>query len=194
MEYGDDRAGGPMKAVLIAAFAELLLLTCVSALLRAGVAQRRARLLLIVFVSVLPVLLSVHLLTPPGLGFLGAGLVTPIAWVDLAFAVFLYSAGFFGGILQLYNLADRGFSLRILIDILEAPAKAMTLDDVMKGYSAGRGIGWMYAKRLQDLQRAGLARVEGERLALTPKGLRVAKIFTRLQEFARVAPAARDGG
>ena len=182
-----------MKAVLVAAFAELLLLTCVSVLLRAGATQRRARLLFIVFVAVLPVLLSVHLLTPPDLGFLGAGLVTPIAWVDLAFALFLYSVGFFGGILQLYNLADRGLSLRILIDILETPSKAMTLDDVMKGYSGGRGIGWMYAKRLRDLQSAGLARVEGENLALTPKGRRVAKLFTRLQELARVAPAAREG-
>jgi hypothetical protein len=35
--------------------------------------------------------------------------------------------------------------------------------------------------------------VEGESLALTPKGRRVAKLFTRLQEFARVAPAAREG-
>ena len=193
MESGDDRARRPMKAVLVAAFAELLLLICVSVLLRAGVTQRRARLLLIVFVAVLPVPLSVHLLTPPGLGFLGAGLVTPIAWVDLAFALFLYSVGFFGGILQLYNLADRGLSLRILIDILETPAQAMTLDDVMKGYSAGRGIGWMYAKRLRDLQSAGLARVEGESLALTPKGRRVAKLFAWLQELARVAPAAREG-
>jgi hypothetical protein len=67
------------------------------------------------------------------------------------------------------------------------------VDDVMKGYGAGRGIGWMYAKRLRDLQSAGLARVEGESLALTPKGLRVAKLFARLQEFARVAPASREG-
>lgn len=193
MEYGDDRAGRPMKAVLLAAFAGLLLLTCVSALLRAGRTQRRARLLLIVFAAVLPVLLSVHLLTPPDLGFLGAGLVTPIAWIDLAFAIFLYGAGFFGGILQLYNLADRGFSLRILIDILETPSKAMTLDDVMKGYSGGRGISWMYAKRLQDMQSAGLARVEGDCLALAPKGQRVAKLFVELQDFARV-PATAGGG
>jgi hypothetical protein len=115
-----------------------------------------------------------------------------MSWVDLAFAVFLYSVGFFGGILQLYNLADRGFSLRILIDILEAPSQSLSLDDVMRSYSAGRGIDWMYAKRLEDMQSAGLAKVEGECLVLTPKGQRVAKLFTWLQEFARVAPTAGE--
>jgi hypothetical protein len=181
-----------MKAILLAALAELLLFACVSASLRSGVTARRARAMLIAFLSVLPVLVAVHLLTPPDLGFLPAELAMPIAWADMAFAVFLYSAGFFGGILQLYNLADRGFSLRILIDILEAPSQVMSLDDVMQSYSAGRGIAWMYAKRLEDMQSAGLAKVEGESLVLTPKGQRVAKLFMWLQQFARVAPTADE--
>jgi hypothetical protein len=181
-----------MKAIFLAALAELLLFVGVSACLQSGITKQRAKLMLIAFLCVLPVLLVVHLLTPPDLGFLSAELVMPIAGVDLAFAVFLYGVGFFGGILQLYNLADRGFSLRILIDILEVPSQAMTLDDVMHGYSAGRGIAWMYAKRLEDMQSAGLARVEGASLVLTPKGQRVAKLFTWLQEFARVAPTAGE--
>jgi hypothetical protein len=181
-----------MKAILVATMAELLLFAGLSLWLRSGVTHRRARLMLIVFMSVLPGLLAVQLLTPPDLGFLSAELVMPIAWVDIAFSVFLYSVGFFGGILQLYNLADRGFSLRILIDILEAPSQAMNLDDVMQGYSAGRGIAWMYAKRLNDMQSAGLAMVDGECLVLTPKGRRVAMLFTWLQEFARITPKIGD--
>jgi hypothetical protein len=180
-----------MKAILLAALAELLLFACVSVSLRSDV-TRRARSMLIAFLSVLPVLLGLHLLTPPDLGFLPAELVMPIAWVDTAFAVFLYSVGFFGGILQLYNLADRGFSLRILIDILESPLQVMSLDDVMQGYSASRGIAWMYAKRLEGMQRAGLAKVEDQSLVLTPKGQRVAKLFTWLQDFARVVPTASE--
>jgi hypothetical protein len=181
-----------MKAILLAALAGLLLFACVSACLRSGVTQRRARLMLIAFLSVLPVLMAVHLLTPPDLGFLPASLMMPVTWVDIVFAVFLYSVSFFGGILQLYNLADRGFSLRILIDILEAPSQAMRLDDVMHGYSTGRGIAWMYAKRLENMQSAGLTKVEGDSLVLTPKGKRVAKLFARLLEFARVAPTASE--
>jgi hypothetical protein len=192
MELSDDRARRSMKAILLAALAGLLLFVCVSAFLRSGITRRRAGSMLIAFLFVLPVLLVVHLLTPPDLGFLPAELVMPITWVDIAFAVFLYSVGFFGGILQLYNLADRGFSLRILIDILEAPLGAMRLDDVMQGYSAGRGIAWMYAKRLEDMQSAGLAKVEGASLVLTPKGQRVAQLFTWLQEFARAAPSADE--
>jgi superfamily II helicase len=68
----------------------------------------------------------------------------------------------------------------------------MRLDDVMQGYSAGRGIAWMYAKRLEDMQSAGLVKLEGESLILTPKGQRVAKLFARLQEFARVTPSASE--
>jgi hypothetical protein len=181
-----------MKAILLAALAESLLFVVVSASLRSGVTERRAKLMLIAFLCVLPALLALHLLTPPDLGFLGAGMVMPVAWIDITFAVFLYAVGFFGGILQLYNLADRGFSLRILIDFLEAPAQVMSTGDVMKGYSAGRGIAWMYAKRLEHMQSAGLAKIEGDCLVLTPKGQRMAKLLAWLQEFAHVAPRAGD--
>jgi hypothetical protein len=44
----------------------------------------------------------------------------------------------------------------------------------------------------EDMQSAGLAKVEGESLVLTPKGQRVARLFTWLQEFARVAPATSE--
>jgi hypothetical protein len=177
MESSDDRARRSMKAILLAALAELLLFACVSAFLRSGATGRRARSMLIAFLSLLPV---------------PAELVMPIASIDIVFAMFLYSVGFFGGILQLYNLADRGFSLRILIDILEAPSQGIRLDDLMQGYSAGRGIAWMYARRLEDMQRAGLAKLEGESLVLTPKGQRVAKLFMSLQQFARIAPTADE--
>ncbi|SRR6266511_3027488 len=179
-----------MKPILLATLAELSLFVLVSACWRYGLTRRRAGSMFVAFLGVLPVLLAIALLTPPNLGFLGPELVAPIGWIDVAFALFLYAVGFFGGILQLYNLADRGFSLRILIDALEAPGQATSLDRIMSGYGAGRGIGWMYAKRLEGIENAGLARVEGDFLVLTPKGRRVAKLFTWLQEFARVAPTA----
>jgi hypothetical protein len=190
MEQNDDRARRPMKAILVGAVAESLLFVVVSVCLRSGMIERRARLMVSAFLCVLPVLVAIHLLTPPDLSFLGAELVMPVAWVDMAFAVFLYTVGFFGGVLQLYNLCDRGFSLRILIDIREAPRREMRLDEVMTGYGAGRGIAWMYAKRLNGMQSAGLARLEGEELVLTSKGQRLAQWFEALQEFARMTPRA----
>jgi hypothetical protein len=77
-----------MKAILIAALAELVLFACVSALLRWDVTWQRARSMLIAFLSLLPALLAVHLLTRWDLGFLPAELVMPIAWIDLAFGCF----------------------------------------------------------------------------------------------------------
>jgi hypothetical protein len=179
-----------MKAIVAATFAEVLLLVLVSVGLRLGFTERRARMMLGAFAGVLPVLVAIHFFTPPNLGFLSDELVVPIKWVDLAFALFLYAAGFFGGVLQLYNLADRGLSVRILIDILESPAQARSLDEVMVGYGDGRGIAWMYAKRLEDMERAGLTTVAGEDLVLTPKGRRIAALFESLQQFARIAPKA----
>jgi hypothetical protein len=178
-----------MKPILVAALAELSLFVLVSACWRSGMTRPGARSMLVAFLCLLPVLLAIELLTPPDLGFLRPELVVPIGWVDVAFALFLYTVGFFGGVLQLYNLADRGFSLRILIDILEAPAQETSLDHVMNGYSAGRGIAWMYDKRLDDMQRAGLARIEDGCLLLTRKGRRLAQLFAWLQQFARAAPA-----
>jgi hypothetical protein len=48
----------------------------------------------------------------------------------------------------------------------------------------------MYAKRLEDMQSAGLAKIEEDFLVLTPKGQRVAELFASLQEFVRAAPSA----
>jgi hypothetical protein len=103
--------------------------------------------------------------------------------------LFLYTAGFFGGVLQLYNLADRGFSLRILIDILHAPSGAMRLDDVMSGYGGGRGIAWMYRKRIDGMIATGLVVADASRLLLTARGRRAAHLLSLLQDFAHVKKA-----
>jgi hypothetical protein len=174
-----------VKSIVIAALIGLILLGVVSVGLRMTTTTRRARMMLAMFLVLLPALLAVHVLTPPDLGFLPPNLVSTEAGIDLGFCLFLYITGFFGGILQLYNLADRGFSLRIMIDLLELPGNAMTADDVMAGYSAGQGIGWMYDKRIQDLERTGLVSLSGDQLVLSAEGRRVAILFAHLQRFAR---------
>jgi hypothetical protein len=136
------------------------------------------------FFIVLPLLVVSHLLTPSDLWILAPQLRIRPPALDLAFALFLYAAGFFGGILQLYNLAERGFSLRILIDVLHSPAGTMTLDQVMKHYGAGRGIAWMYDKRVADMAATGLVFLGNARLTLTRRGRRVAALFSWLQRFA----------
>jgi len=176
-----------MKPVLLALVCGVLLFAAASVAFNLSGTKRRARALLVIYLVVLALLVVLELTTPANLGILPPTLVTPLWWVDLGFAVFLFSAGFFGCVLQLYNLADRGFSLRIMIDILGSPG-GLTADEIMTGYSAGRGIPWMYQKRLDGLVATGLVRLADGQLFLTPKGERTARLFGGLQEFARVRP------
>jgi hypothetical protein len=175
-----------MKAILLALAAGALLLVVATWRLRHAPDGKGAAKLSTVFLLVLPALAVTHLITPRDLGILPAALQIPIPEIDFAFCLFLYTAGFFGGVLQLYNLAERGFSLRILIDILHAPTGTMTLDEVMDGYGAGRGIAWMYGKRIDGMRAAGLVVADEDRMVLTERGRRAARLFWRLQDFARV--------
>jgi hypothetical protein len=179
-----------MKAILLALVAGLSVLAISTAIFRLSPARTSAKTLFVVFVAVLPILAALVLLTPVDLGVLPNGLSNPLTIVDLGFALFLYISGFFGGLLQLYNLADRGFSLRILIDALELQSGSTSLDQVMPGYSAGKGISWMYEKRIEGMTSTGLARIEAGRIVLTDKGWRAARLFAWLRDFTRQPPMA----
>jgi hypothetical protein len=178
-----------MKAILLALTFGALLLAWVTFEFNRDVPDNRAWRLLRAFLILLPLLVLTHTFTPAGLGFLPLSMIAPLAWVDLVFCVFLFFAGFFGGVLQLYNLADRGLSLRMLIDIIEAPDASMTAEELVTGYSAGHGIRWMYEKRLEGMQRTGVVRLVGPDVSLTPKGRKIAELFGRLQKFAGVYPS-----
>jgi|SRR6266446_2035463 len=106
--------------------------------------------------------------------------------LDIGFFLFAYSSAFFGGILQLYNLTDRGLSLRMLIDVDLSAPDGLTADEVVKSYAAGKGICWMYQKRIDDLVRLKLIEVDGDQVELTAAGKRVAARFDSLRRFLRV--------
>ena len=175
-----------MKAILLSAAAGLLLFALITVCLRALKSRNRVQLLGILFLAVLPLLICIHLTTPPDLGFLSKDAMLPTSGLDLAFATFLYFTGFCGGILQLYNLAERGLSLRMLIDILEEPSGAITLDKMMKCYSRGQGIIWMYDKRLIDMISNGLVKFSDGNVILTGRGARLAHIYSALRTIAHI--------
>ena len=180
-----------MKAILLALMAGVLLSAIGTWQLRRRPGGGAAALLR-VFFAILAALAIAHLLTSPDLGFLPHDFQIPLAVVDLVFCLFLYAAGFFGGVLQLYNLAERGFSLRILIDILHAPSGAMTRDEIFSGYGGGQGIAWMYRKRVGGMIATGLVIADAGRLLLTARGRRAAHWLSLLQDFARVKKADRQ--
>ena len=175
-----------MKAILFAAGAGLLLLTLATMCLRQSRSPNRARMLVILYLAVLGLLILAHEITPFDLGFLGKDAVVSNSNLDLLFAIALYTAGFFGGILQLYNLADRGLSLRMLIDILEDSSGEISVERMMTAYGGGQGILWMYDKRIRDMISSGLVQETRGNIILTKRGLTLARIYSVLRALAHV--------
>ena len=180
------QTGHVMKAIILASAICLVYLALVTVAFRLAASDaKRARLMTLLFLCTLPIVVLLHFLTPPDLGFIPPALVENPG-LDLGLLVFLYSSSFFGGVLQLYNLADRGFSLRIAIDISQSHVGGMTVAGVIRSYSEGKGTNWMYQKRIDDLVELRLVKIEDDRVTATPEGLQVAARFSWLRNFIRV--------
>ena len=171
-----------MKGIVLASAIMVVAFILSVLLFRLGRIERRAYALLWIFVVCALLLTWLSLVTSDDLTFLPNELLATPWWVDLLSSLVYFTAGFFGGILQLYNLADRGFSLRIMIDVLErGDQHNNSTASLFDGYSDGKGLAWMYQKRLDDLKRNGLVIVEGDTLVLTEAGRRTAIIFGRIR-------------
>ena len=67
----------------------------------------------------------------------------------------------------------RGFSLRLMTDIYLN--KSMTLDEIMLQYSDGKGINWMFKKRLKSIEKLKFINLENNNIRLTyPRGYFIA--------------------
>ena|SRR5262245_39456779 len=177
-----------MKAVCLASAMTVVLLLLVTLAFRLRPGKHRVRQMLILYLACTVALLGVWLATPDDLGVLPPSLLPTPRWFDLLLGLFFFTAAFFGGVLQLYNLADRGFSLRILIDALEDPTGTIGPDQLMSRYGGGQGIGWMYDKRVQGLLEEGFAQRRDDSLVLSAKGARVADMFIRVRRFLNLDP------
>ncbi|MBI3546725.1 MAG: hypothetical protein HY081_09080 [Gammaproteobacteria bacterium] len=144
------------------------------------------------FLFFLFLLAVIHVMTPSNLWFLPETLLERYPMIDLAYAIFIFAASFFGGWLQLYNLADRGLSLQILIDAEKNSTARIDASSVIQNYSHGKGMAWMYQKRLDDLVRLALIKVDSSRATLTEKGIRYAKIAAWLRKFFGVAQQSKN--
>jgi hypothetical protein len=120
---------------------------------------------------------SLWFVTSADLGFLAHSLRIEPPWLDLSLMLFFFSAAFFGGILQLYNLADRGLSLRILIDFAEADSRIIDIDWLVANYGGGKGLAWMYGKRITGMLETNLVERKAEMIELTSKGVRAAAVL-----------------
>ena len=177
-----------MKAIFLAAAMTIVLLLAVSFVFRGWAAVQRARQMTAIFVISFVILVGVWSVTPDNLGFLNDLLLTKPRWLDLAAMAFFFSSAFFGGVLQLYNLADRGFSLRILIDIAESETGAAGIDYIITAYGGGSGLAWMYRKRIDGLLGGRFILPAEGSLALTARGDRIAGFFLFVRQFLQQEP------
>jgi hypothetical protein len=173
-----------MKSLVLAALIMMAYVIVVIVVLRLWPGGRRAAAMTTGFLATVPIFVAVHLLSPPDLGVLPPALAEPHDSASLVFGLLVYTAGFFGGVLQIYNLAERGFSLRILIDIDENGGP-VTVDEIRKAYSRGSGLEWMYDKRIRDLLDHGLIALDGATVRVTKRGERVGAVFARLRTMLR---------
>lgn len=174
-----------MKAILLAVGMTLLVTLILTALFR-NISETRARNATILYFVAAVCLALLWDWTPPNLGFLPSGLVAEPSWLDAIAAQFFFAAAFFGGVLQIYNLADRGFSLRILIDLKEADEPVRDARWVLRAYSGGQGIDWMYRKRLSGMLDGGFVIYDHDLVVLTATGRRTAAIFKNLRRLAKL--------
>jgi len=175
-----------VKAVLFASCATALYLCAVTLLFRLMPPRRRAAAMLTLFIATTPIFALAYVATPADLGLLPPFLTEPNWLVDLGFGLFVYAAGFFGGSLQLYNLAERGFSLRMMMDVVEAPATGLTLDDVRREYSHGHGIPWMFQKRIDDMLSGQLIAISDGDVVCLERGRRIARLAGWVRDFLRL--------
>jgi len=175
-----------VKALLLALACSLLFALLITLYLRTVEVQQRAATMLRLFLATVPLYLVLYAAIPSDLGFLSPWLVEPRYVPACLFGLFVHSALFFGGWLQLYNLADRGFSLRILTDIYESPERALTAPELQARYGGGRGMDWMLDKRVQGIVDTGMASLADGRVRLTPKGTRAARLFGTIRAYLQL--------
>jgi hypothetical protein len=175
-----------MKAIVLATAMTIVLLVLVTLAFRVHSTTQRARQMTLIYFGCVVLAVLAWFNTPIDLGFIAPSLLIEPRWLDLCLMLFFFTAAFFGGVLQLYNLADRGFSLRILIDIAEADPRVVDIDWLISKYGGGRGLIWMYAKRIEGLLDTKIVCRKGEFIELTSKGERVADVFLIARRFLRL--------
>jgi len=100
-------------------------------------------------------------------------------------AVFLYLAGCVG-LMNVQSVLSRGYTLRILVDLLERGGRA-NVDSLKSGYGGGLGIGGLIAKRLHSLASLGLLHFQDNQVGpLTPLGKLLAEMTVRLRKLLRL--------
>jgi len=177
-----------MKAIILATATTIVLLVVVTIAFRFHQTAQRARQMTLIYLGCIILSALTWFATSVDLGFLPGSLLIQPNWLDFSLMLFFFTAAFFGGALQLYNLADRGFSLHILIDVEGTDSHAVDADWLVANYGGGKGLTWMYGKRIEGLLETKLVDRKAETIELTSKGERTADLLLAVRRFLRLEP------
>lgn len=87
--------------------------------------------------------------------------------------------------MEIFSMICRGFSLRIVIDILKKGQ--LDLDEVLTGYADGKGVDWIIEKRLQGLHDIGFIEMDQEKITLKSKtALFLGHIFVQYKKLFKI--------
>jgi hypothetical protein len=177
-----------MKAIILATATAIILLVAVTIAFRFHQTTQRAGQMTLIYLGCVILSALIWFATSVDLGLLAPSLLIEPAWLDFSLMLFFFTAAFFGGALQLYNLADRGFSLRILIDVEGTDSHVVDADWLVANYGGGKGLSWMYGKRIEGLLETKLVDRKAETIELTSKGARAADVFLAVRRFLGLEP------
>jgi hypothetical protein len=170
-----------LKGLVLAVIGFALFLVVHVLLFRLRVPARRFMAMVRTMFALGLLLILLHRLTPPDLGFLPAA-YTQAGWaVDLLNGLLVY--GFlFIGYCMFYFLVDRGFSGRMMIEIESSPERRLRPHEIAARYS----LEMVLQRRLNEMLEIGRITDEQGRYRNTGKGRSAAAMFAFVKRFLQL--------
>jgi hypothetical protein len=168
-------------ALAVAAFALFLPLHVV--VLRALRPHFRFKVMTRLHGALAAAIVVAYWLTPPDLGLLPSGPGRGGAVLGILNALLVHGL-LFMGYAMFYFLVDRGFSLRVMIEIEGVPGRGLGQDELAAIYPPAGVV----RRRLGELVEIGRLTRDGERYRLTPRGRLDARLFRFVKAFLRFGP------
>lgn len=173
-----------MRGLIAALLAFLLYIAAQASLFHFVTIRRKLRAMLLVLLVGIAVYAAAYAVLSDDATYLPPALAAASDWVNWLNGMFIYW-GLFSGYYQFVNMADNSVGVRSLIEFDRGPVQGLTLSELEQRYPYGD----MLSHRIDRLVAGGfLAGAAGGRYRCTPKGARVARVFSILKRVLGLGP------
>ena len=172
-----------LKGILLALAAFAMFLPLHVLVFHVGRPRARFRTMVALHAILTVSLLAAYVSTPADLGVLPPTRATGGAVIGSVNAVLVHWL-LFMGYSMFYFLVDRGFSLRILIEIRQAPDGALSQAEVATVYPPESVV----RRRLDEMVEIGRLTRDGDRYRLSARGRLDARIFGFVKKLFHFGP------